>query len=30
LVLTDQVKVDYGVPAGNYSDTITYVATPSY
>jgi len=30
LVLTDQVQVDYTVPAGTYTDTITYVATPSY
>jgi hypothetical protein len=30
LVLTDQVKVDYSVPTGTYTDTITYVATPSY
>jgi hypothetical protein len=29
-VLTDQVAVDYAVPAGSYTDTITYVATPSY
>jgi len=30
LTLTDQVGVDYTVPAGTYSDTITYTATPSY
>lgn len=30
LVLTDQVQADYSVPAGTYSDTITYVVTPSY
>ena len=30
LVLTDQVAVDYTAPAGTYTDTITYVATPSY
>ena len=28
--LTDQVAVDYTAPAGIYTDTITYVATPSY
>lgn len=30
LTLTDQVGVNYTVPEGSYSDTITYVATPSY
>jgi hypothetical protein len=30
LTLTNQVAVNYSVPAGTYSDTITYVATPSY
>ena len=30
LVLTNQVTVDYTVPAGTYADTINYVATPSY
>jgi len=30
LVLTNQVGVDYTVPAGTYTDTITYVATPNY
>ena len=30
LTLTNQVGVDYSVPAGAYSDTITYVATPTY
>ena len=30
LALTDQVAVDYTVPDGTYSDTITYVATPSF
>ena len=30
LVLTDQVAVDYSVPAGTYTDTITYVVTPTY
>ncbi len=30
LTLTDQVAVDYSVPDGTYSDTITYVATPSF
>ena len=28
--MTIQVQVGYEVPAGSYSDTITYVATPSY
>ena len=30
LTLTDQVQVNYTTPAGSYTDTITYVATPSY
>ncbi len=30
LALTNQVGVDYTVPAGTYTDTITYVATPNY
>jgi hypothetical protein len=30
VTITDQVAVDYTVPAGTYSDTITYTATPSY
>ncbi len=30
LTVTDQVEVDYSVPDGSYSDTITYVATPTY
>lgn len=30
LVVTNQVNVDYTVPAGSYSDTINYVVTPSY
>ena len=30
LVLTTQVQADYSVPAGTYTDTITYVVTPSY
>ncbi len=30
LTLTDTVAVDYTVPAGTYTDTITYVATPSF
>jgi hypothetical protein len=30
LVLNNQVDVDYTVPAGTYTDTINYVATPSY
>lgn len=30
LTLNDQVAVDYSTPAGTYSDTITYVATPSF
>jgi len=30
LVLTNQVQVDWAVPAGTYTDTITYVVTPSY
>jgi len=28
--MTIQVQVGYDVPAGSYTDTITYVATPSY
>jgi len=30
LTLTDQVGVDYTVPDGTYTDTITYVATPTF
>jgi hypothetical protein len=30
LTLTDQVGVDYSVPDGTYTDTINYVATPTY
>ncbi len=30
LTLTNQVAVDYSVPAGTYTDTITYVVTPSF
>lgn len=30
LTITDQVAVDYTVPDGTYSDTITYVVTPTY
>ena len=30
LTLTDQVAVDFTVPDGTYSDTITYVATPTF
>jgi hypothetical protein len=30
LTITDQVGVDYTVPDGSYSDTITYVVTPTY
>ena len=30
LTLTNQVAVDYTVPAGAYNDTITYVVTPNY
>jgi hypothetical protein len=30
LVLTNQVAVDYSVPAGTYTNTITYVVTPSF
>jgi hypothetical protein len=30
LTLTDQAAVDYTVPDGTYSDTITYVATPNF
>jgi hypothetical protein len=30
LVLTNRVKIDYNTPAGTYTDTITYTATPSY
>lgn len=30
LVLTNRVKIDYTTPAGQYTDTITYTATPTY
>ena len=30
LTLTNQVAVDYTVPGGSYTDTITYVVTPSF
>ena len=30
LVLTNRVKIDYNTPAGTYTDTITYTATPTY
>lgn len=30
LALTNQVKIDYTTPAGTYTDTITYTATPTY
>lgn len=30
LTLTDQVAVNYAVPDGTYTDTITYVATPTF
>jgi hypothetical protein len=30
LTLTNQVGVDYSVPGGSYSDTITYVVTPTF
>jgi hypothetical protein len=30
LTVTNQVAVDFTVPDGTYSDTITYVATPSF
>jgi hypothetical protein len=30
VTVTDQVAVDYSVPDGTYTDTITYTATPSY
>ena len=30
LTLTNQVDVDYTVPAGTYNDTINYVVTPAY
>lgn len=30
LTLTNEVSVDYTVPEGTYSDTITYVVTPNY
>lgn len=30
LTLTNQVAVDFSVPAGTYTDTITYTATPTY
>jgi hypothetical protein len=30
LTINDQVGVDYTIPEGSYSDTITYLATPSY
>ena len=30
LTLTNRVSVDYATPAGSYSDTISYVVTPTY
>ena len=30
LVLTNRVKIDYNTPAGTYTDSITYTATPTY
>lgn len=30
LTLNNQVQVDYAVPDGTYTDTITYVVTPNY
>ena len=30
LVVTNQVSVDYSVPAGAYTDTITYLLTPTF
>ncbi len=30
LVVTNQISVDYTVPAGAYTDTITYVLTPTF
>ena len=30
LTLNNQVQVDYTVPDGSYTDTITYVVTPNY
>ncbi len=30
LTLTNQVAIDYTVPDGSYTDTITYVVTPSF
>ena len=30
LALTNRVKIDYTTPAGKYTDTITYTATPTY
>ena len=30
LVVTNQVAVSYAVPAGAYTDTITYVLTPTF
>jgi hypothetical protein len=30
VVLTNRAKIDYTTPAGTYTDTITYTATPAY
>jgi hypothetical protein len=30
VVTTNRVKIDYSTPAGTYTDTITYTATPAY
>lgn len=30
LTITNQVKISFDTPAGTYTDTITYVATPTY
>jgi hypothetical protein len=30
LTITNQVKINFATPAGTYTDTITYVATPTY
>ncbi|MBC7519145.1 MAG: hypothetical protein H7248_09780 [Microbacteriaceae bacterium] len=30
IALTNRVKIDYSTPAGTYTDTITYTASPAY
>ncbi|HLK44492.1 MAG TPA: hypothetical protein VKT18_00825, partial [Acidimicrobiales bacterium] len=30
IAITNRVAINYGVPAGVYSDTVTYTVTPNY